>query len=45
VEEFLEKHDLMVHMPVFLQKGAKQHTTEDAMASRLLTKSDGLSNV
>lgn len=38
VVEFLEERGLSVKMPVYLKKGSKQHTTEDANASRLITK-------
>lgn len=38
VVEFLEERGISVKMPVYLKKGSKQHTTEDANASRLITK-------
>ncbi|XP_021339896.1 uncharacterized protein LOC110441121 [Mizuhopecten yessoensis] len=36
--EFLQESGLRVEMPSYLQKGAKQHTTEEANLSRLVTK-------
>ena len=36
--EFLEEQDLNVEMPVYLKKGTKQHSTEEANLSRLVTK-------
>lgn len=36
--EFLKESGLRVEMPSYLQKGAKQHTTEEANLSRLVTK-------
>ena len=38
VVEFLEERGLCVQMPVYLKKGSKQHSTEDANTSRLITK-------
>ncbi|XP_033763920.1 uncharacterized protein LOC117345083 [Pecten maximus] len=35
---FLEEHGYRVEMPPYLKKGAKQHTTQDANLSRLVTK-------
>ncbi|XP_033726042.1 uncharacterized protein LOC117315788 [Pecten maximus] len=36
--EFLSELGIKYQMPTFLQKGQKQHTTEEANASRLVTK-------
>ena len=38
VVEFLEVRGLSVYMPVYLNKGSKQHSTENADTSRLITK-------
>ena len=38
VVEFLEERGLCVQMPVYLKKGSKQLSTEDANTSRLITK-------
>ena len=36
--EILDKLDIKMEMPSFLQKGQKQHSTEDGNNSRLVTK-------
>ena len=36
--EFLKKRGYDVHMPSYLQKGQKQHSSEEANLSRLITK-------
>jgi hypothetical protein len=38
VEEFLEEQGLLLQMSMFLKKGAKQQTTDDTNASRLVSK-------
>ncbi|CAC5381038.1 unnamed protein product [Mytilus coruscus] len=37
-QAFLESLNLKVEMPCFIKKGQKQHTTEEANSSRLITK-------
>ncbi|XP_076072514.1 uncharacterized protein LOC143044399 [Mytilus galloprovincialis] len=37
-QTFLESLNLKVEMPCFIKKGQKQHTTEEANSSRLITK-------
>ncbi|XP_071181323.1 uncharacterized protein [Mytilus edulis] len=38
VVEYLEQQGYSVQMPLYLKKGQKQHTTEEANSSRLVTK-------
>ncbi|CAC5402839.1 unnamed protein product [Mytilus coruscus] len=38
VVEYLEEQGFSVQMPLYLKKGQKQHTTEEANTSRLVTK-------